>query len=212
MWRLSSLAVLVHFWQCWNVSTCFGEAKVELAPLTMCLFACNTLEHVSAVKSPTDWLWTWRQQAHLSDYTQVLSNYILNYRTKNSPLHIWNNVTSKWCIFSCASICSSIATSKHMYMLIHWHMPLQAWGEEEEIKWTILACTWALSSYVNLKSWMALLKTAVWFTSAHLHTWTEKAKLPLYYPVKTDESFCTYKLWWWWATQWYLLTLTTWRD
>lgn len=33
-----------------------AEVEVELAALAMCLFACNKLEHVSAVKSPTDWL------------------------------------------------------------------------------------------------------------------------------------------------------------
>lgn len=101
-----------------------AEVEVELAALTMCLFACNKLEHVSAVKSPTDWLWTWRQPARLSVYTQVLSNYTLNYRTKKTLLFtfeiMWHqNAIKKVASFKYLFKHSNKQTHVHVNALTH---------------------------------------------------------------------------------------------
>lgn len=166
-----------------------AEVEVELAALTMCLFACNKWEHASAVKTLTDWLWTWRQQAHLSDYTQVLSNSILNYRTKKLFSSHLKQCDIKMHLFLRKYLFKHSNKQTHVHVNTLTHATLSV---RRKKLWTILACTWALSSYVNLKSWLPLLKNCSVIhkrTLAHEYTLQSKQmKVSLYINCDEDEQ------------------------
>lgn len=70
-----------------------AKLRVELAALTMCLFACNELEHFSAAENPARLAVNVETHTHVCAYTHAhthkfFSNCSLNYGKTNSTLHL----------------------------------------------------------------------------------------------------------------------------